>query len=77
MFVDELTDVIFTTELGSEPPSYLARCLEPQFVGFQCFGCGERHPDLAGLLDCQERLRQFYARQDYTFVPAKTQVMAW
>jgi hypothetical protein len=36
---------------------------EPQFVGFECLGCGGRHAQLDELAECQRRLMAFYVMQ--------------
>lgn len=32
--------------------------VHPQFIGFQCLGCGKRHAQLAELIECHEEKRE-------------------
>ena len=35
---------------------------EPQFVGFACIACGQRHADLKTLIECAETKRAAHVR---------------
>jgi hypothetical protein len=54
IYPDEL---YVTKDMEYVPP----QTLEPQFIGFQCLGCGARHAQLNEVIDCQARLQTFYA----------------
>jgi hypothetical protein len=59
-------EIIHPSDLGME--HYQGDTLpeavnEPQFVGFECLGCGTRHAQLGEVIDCQARLQTFYVMQ--------------
>lgn len=58
--------IIEPAQLGAENPPHAngtLPVLAPQFVGFQCFACGQRHAEIVALAQCHEQLRNFYALQ--------------
>jgi hypothetical protein len=59
-------EIIHPSDLGEEfykGDTLPAAVNEPQFVGFGCFACGQRHAHLGEVIDCHARLQTFYVMQ--------------